>query len=104
VRRDEEILDNAAADYKAEAGEYRNQSHTAPLYAWWAAKKSQSRCVANAGHWCPPPSTVIKATLRPSAQPAVEVVTGPRVETTGAPHWSTLRQNVLRSGTGGPLM
>src|ERR1700759_1515689 len=62
-----------------------------------------SKNVSPPGHWCLPPSMVISSTLRLSAHAAVDVVTGALVVTLGGPHWSTLRQNALTSGTGGPL-
>jgi hypothetical protein len=38
------------------------------------------------GHWWPPPSMVTSTTPRPSAHPAVDVVTGPSVVAAGVPH------------------
>ena len=68
-----------------------------------AAKNCHIACVANDGHSCPPPSTVISTTLRPSGQSAVDVVD----RAVGGDRrrrriWSTLRQKAFRSGTDGP--
>ncbi len=56
------------------------------MLARMRSEESHSVQVAKRGHWWPPPSMVISTTLRLSAHPAVDVVTGPLVVAAGSPH------------------
>jgi hypothetical protein len=98
------------------------QSLPRSLYRWFGAKNCQMVSVALSavdgaemlpthcasglgsppGHWWPAPITEINSTVRPSAHPAVWVVTSPAVVELGCPHPSIPRYVALTASTEGP--